>query len=1323
VRKQLQYIKEKVKKFKDSVTTTNELGLVREKLTILGATGSATETCVIASAHLVIGDWSGNHSVVITDSLIDKDVVLGRDFLKKYNVTINHGTDEIHIDKPLNRNKLTDPICYVAERRELPSNTENVVKCHSNVISVFKEVLFSPSNNVDKVYWSNCVSKVNEDGDFFVKVINVTNENLVLDSGMRIGEVTEEFEVVKDSETFELKTINMSDSNRRVYQGVEEKLARLKFGKKITGSQEKKLKHLIERNMAAFQWSDDDVGRTDLLEHEIDTGNSKPIKQKQFKIPQAVQGILEEQIKDMVKNNLIEPSSSPWCSPMMIIKQKKRDGSFKHRFVCDMKGVNSVTVKDSFPLQRMDQALDQLGGAIHFSVVDMARGYFQVPLKKEDRSKTAFSANGKLWQWKVMCLGLCNAPSTFTRLMDLVLNGLTFVYCLVYLDDTIVYSRSFEEHLEHLEEIFKRLIKAGLKLNPDEVSYLGFIVTTVGIKPDPDKTKAINEMQFPKSPKEMLRFLGMANFYRDFIHKFSYIASPLYKMSQSKQKFKDQMKNDKVFKAFEQLKVCLMSEPVLTYPNWNLDFVVKTDAAGFTIGGVLGQNVDNKFKPIMYASRHLTAAETRYSTTERELLAVVFCTKRFKAYLYGRRCTFVVDHEPLVTMKKLKDPMGRLGNLLFKLQDCEYEMVYQPGNLHVTPDLLSRPSKSSELNSIEMQFQACVNWEQEQLVDCKLSKIVSLVKAKVDLVEKWSECASGSEWFKMKEELCMQEGVLMRKCDNKLKIVVPKQSVSVVLNFLHDEPLAGHRDFEKTYNAIKGKYFWLLMHKEIKDYCTSCHLCHTKKYLNKPSVAPLKPIVVNSPWSLIGLDIAGPLRVTPNNNKYVVIAVDYFTKFSVAKAIPNFTAVTTAIFVFEEIICKLGMPRAIISDKGVNFQSKLLEELCKLLGIKKLNSTFYHPEGVGMVERMVKIIKQILTMYINPTHTNWDNFLQSSMSAYNTHKQASIKISPYEALYAREPVKVADVLLATPIGEATRNVSEYVDNLKRSAAQIHAKMNEHLDSARAKQKQYYDREVKNLRQYRVGDLVGVVNERSLVGQSNAFKDRVLGPFKIIKTMNEGLNFEIVNQQGKTNKIHYNRLLPYKARSAEKFTFTKQVVKKPNGKVASANMDLRNSNEFDINIDLIMEVREKPTCEYCGAFFESNRQHSRHVNGVHSEIILNDLENIIEFVIRDIEELRSEPVVEAVVETTVEVEAEAVVEVEAVVEAEVVVEGEAAMDMDQASIVPQVSEYANCSICFKRFKRRGIHVHMRTHVVITELIETLVENVAVSAGDKHLNFKL
>ena len=676
----------------------------------------------------------------------------------------------------------------------------------------------------------------------------------------------------------------------------------------------------------------------------------------------------------------------------------------------------------------MDQALDQLGGAQYFSVIDMSRGYFQVPLSKKDRHKTAFTANGKLWQWKVMCLGLCNAPSTFTRLMDLVLHGLTYVYCLVYLDDTIVYSKTFDEHLSHLEEIFSRLIKAGLKLNPDkcvfaadEVSYLGYVVSAEGIRPDPDKVKIISEMPFPRTPKEMLRFLGAANFYREFIHKFSNIASPLYKMSQSIRKFKEKVKSKVVFEAFEKLKLCLVSAPVLTYPNWNLEFFVQTDASGYAIGGVLGQYIQKKFKPIMYAGRHLTATETRYSTTERELLAVVFCNKRFKPYLYGRKCTFIVDHEPLVTMKKLKDPMGRIGNLLNKLQDCEYDMIYQPGALHVTPDLLSRPFTNSvvSIKAIEMQFESCINWAKEQENDAKLVELMKILKnnESVEFEDKsrWSSFTSGLEWFKLRNDLRVVENVIMIEVDKQLKVIVPKQSVSVVLNFLHDSPLAGHRDFERTYDSIRSKFFWLKMFSDVKNYCATCHLCQTKKYLSKPSTAPLKPIIVNTVWSLIGLDIAGPLKVTPSGNKYIVIAVDYFTKFCIAKAIPDFTALTTAKLVFEEIFCKMGTPKSIVSDKGVNFQSNLFQQLCKLLKVKKVNATFYHPQGVGQVERMVKIIKQILTMYVDATHSNWDDFLQSSIAAYNTSKQASLQLTPYEALFARKPIKLADVMLSTPV--------------------------------------------------------------------------------------------------------------------------------------------------------------------------------------------------------------------------------------------------------------------------------------------------------------------
>ena len=233
--------------------------------------------------------------------------------------------------------------------------------------------------------------------------------------------------------------------------------------------------------------NDDDVGLTDLIEHRIDTGNHPPIRQRQYRIPATVNDEVDRQVQEMLRNNIIEESSSPWTSPMMIVKQKARDGKVKFRFVIDMRKLNDITIKDAFPLPRIDQTLDALGGAVYLSVVDAARGFFQVPLNERDREKTAFVANNKLYQFRVMSLGLANAPSTYSRLMDLVLNGLTYRYCLVYLDDTIIYSKSFDEHLKHLVEIFDRFINAKLKLKPgkctfaaDEVPYLGFIVTTTG---------------------------------------------------------------------------------------------------------------------------------------------------------------------------------------------------------------------------------------------------------------------------------------------------------------------------------------------------------------------------------------------------------------------------------------------------------------------------------------------------------------------------------------------------------------------------------------------------------------------------------------------------------------------------------------------------------------------------------------------------------------------------------------------------------------------------------------------------------------------------
>ena len=332
----------------------------------------------------------------------------------------------------------------------------------------------------------------------------------------------------------------------------------------------------------------------------------------------------------------------------------------------------------------------------------------------------------------------------------------------------IIYSRSFGDQLGHIDEILHRIILAKLKLRPekcifasDEVGYLGFLVTTNGIRPDGDKVKAIMEIKFPQSPKDMIKFLGGINYFRDFIKSFSSTASLLYKMSQSKKKFREVLKSKNKLKeandAFEKLKVGLSTSPCLAFPDFSIPFVIQSDASNVAVGGVLGQLVDNKFRPVWYMSRHLTSAETRYSTTERELLGIVYCAKKAYPYIYGRHVTFVTDHQPLATMKSLKDPMGRLGRLLNKLQDFDYTIVYQPGSENLTADLLSRPFKDADVNAVELQIKSCINWAAEQRADEKVSNVIRILESydedNFDNSALWEIFGTGDEWFKLRNDL------------------------------------------------------------------------------------------------------------------------------------------------------------------------------------------------------------------------------------------------------------------------------------------------------------------------------------------------------------------------------------------------------------------------------------------------------------------------------------------------------------------------------------------------------------------------------------------
>ena len=444
--------------------------------------------------------------------------------------------------------------------------------------------------------------------------------------------------------------------------------------------------------------------------------------------------------------------------------------------------------------------------------------------------------------------------------------------------------------------------------------------------------------------------------------------------------------------------------------------------------------------------------------------------------------------------------------------------------------MLSRPSV--EANSVELRVESCINWSLEQSLDPYIRSIRNRIQNQVtEATQSQDELSEEltAEWLKVLNRLSVQNDVLVYTDEQTTRTVVPKQVAPVVLRVHHDLPLAGHRDFEKTYHTISSRYFWPKMHSDVKKYCSTCHLCQTKKHLNQTLRAPLKPIKIHQTWQLIGIDGAGPLPITASKNRYILIAVDYFSKFCVANAVSDLTAITAAKFLYEEIICRFGMPKSVISDHGKNFESILFAQLCKLCQIQTSKSTFYHPEGNGLVERMIKSIKQILTMYVDSKHSNWDIHLQSAVSSYNTNVQDSIGCSPYEVLFGRRPSVLADVILSRPVEINERPLAKYVADLKNNLIKTQQLVQSKLDRARSRQKEYYDRFVKSSACFSPGDLVCVINERSIVGQSKSFKDRTIGPFRVLKRFND-VNYTIVSLGNhKIQNIHYNRLRKYRAR--------------------------------------------------------------------------------------------------------------------------------------------------------------------------------------------------
>lgn len=426
--------------------------------------------------------------------------------------------------------------------------------------------------------------------------------------------------------------------------------------------------------------------------------NTPPQYVKQYRIPFAYRQEITKQVEQMINEDKVEKSMSPWNSPLLLVPKKTTiQGQKEFRMVVDYRNLNKHLEDDRYPLPNISDILDSLGNAKYFTCLDLSQGYYQLSLAKEDREYTAFSTDSGHFQMTRLPMGLKTSPAVFSRAMATALSGLTNNICFVYLDDIIVFGKDLESHAKNLELVFTRFRNLNLKLHPNkcrffqkEVLYLGHLITSEGIKPDPAKTKVVEEYPRPSNAHEVLRFVAFVNYYRRFINNFAEIALPLNKLLRKNVEF---IWSAECQKAFETLKKKLIQAPILQYPKFNDTFILQTDASGYAIGSVL-MNSDER--PTSYASRPLNKSELNYSVIEKELLSIVWSVKIFKPYLIGRKFIIRTDHRPLVYLFSFPGNSSRLSKFRLILEEYNFTIEYVPGKKNAVADALSRISIDSQ---------------------------------------------------------------------------------------------------------------------------------------------------------------------------------------------------------------------------------------------------------------------------------------------------------------------------------------------------------------------------------------------------------------------------------------------------------------------------------------------------------------------------------------------------------------------------------------------------------------------------------------------------
>lgn len=1105
------------------------------------ATGEPATVYGKIKVELTIGNMSINHVFIVAD-IVD-EVIIGADFMISHGINLNMGQQIMiwrNVEIPLNvgyESKAELRKLVTIASQKLPPQSETLIwaqikgDCADNSLWVIESTEIRNNIITAKALVTN-----RNNQSIPVRVLNLSSSEKVISQNSDIGQCTPAEAVINCEVKPEPTDITTEEKELFKVQ-VEQWIAGL------TPPDKNKAKQLFKKYTSVFALKTQSHGKTAIVKHEINTGEARPIKQAPRSVPLAKRKEVKELVSEMERSGIIEPSSSPWSSPVVLVK--KKDGST--RFCVDYRKLNDVTKKDSYPLPRIDDTLDTLAGTKWFSTLDLQSGYWQVEIADKDKEKTAFSACGGLWQFKVMPFGLCNAPATFERLMEHVLKGLHWKACLVYLDDIIVMGKTFDEHLKNLEDVFKRISAAGLKLSvkkcslfQKEVKYLGHRVTANGISTDEEKIRTVKEWPRPKNLHELRSFLGLCTYYRRFVPNFANVASALHELTKKSRPYHWGKTQEK---AFQDLKELLCKTPVLGYPIPGEKFVLDSDASGYGIGGVLSQIIDGTERVIGYYSRVLSKAEKNYCVTRRELLAVVECIKHYHKYLYGQHFTLRTDHSALRWLLQFKNPEDQIARWIERLESYDFNIEHRKGGKHNNADALSRrpcnleckhctkaEQKEGVIDVRLMQVNSTEDWSTAQRSDPVLVKIIEAKEKneRPTREEISSENPIIKAYWAQWNSLKLVDGCLYRtweSADGKISnnlIVVPSSKISEILKEFHNGSSGGHLGITKTLEKLKQRFYWVGCQQAVADWIANCAQCIAAKGPLRRSRGQFQQYNSGAPFERVAMDVAGPFPVSNTGNRYVLVVIDYFSKWPEVYAIPNQEAKTVSDTFVNNWVCRYGVPIELHSDQGRNFESALFKEMCELYGIRKTRTTPLHPQSDGMVERFNRTLEEYLRKVVSSHQKDWDEHIPKFLMAYRSAVHDSTLRTPAKILFGTDLKLPGDLEFGVQPA-STKETTQEQENLH----ELHEFVRSRIKMTSDKMKARYDRAA-NSDGFNEGQLVLLYNPQRKIGLSPKLQTHWDGPYRIIKRLNDVV-YRIQKHNSPRSKmkvVHLERLAKY-----------------------------------------------------------------------------------------------------------------------------------------------------------------------------------------------------